>query len=162
MKRIMFILAVTLAALTPLRAAEGVLAPSVQLPTTDGATVALSGLRGRIVLVDFWASWCAPCKASFPLLDALHRELATKGVTVLAVNVDERRRDMDAFLADRPHVMPVLLDPKGATAAAFRVKAMPTSFILDRLGRIRFTHAGYTAGTIQQYRQEIGALLAEK
>jgi len=142
-------------------AAESPFAPKLQLMDPDGTPTSLAALRGRVVLVDFWASWCAPCKASFPLLDAIHRDLHEKGVDVLAINVDERRRDMDAFLADRTHAMPVLVDPRGIAAKAFSVQAMPTSFILDRLGRIRFTHTGYTASTIQRYREEIAVLLAE-
>jgi len=144
------------------RAMESPMAPSIQLPATDGATISLADLRGKVVLVDFWASWCAPCKASFPLLDALRRDLGGKGVEVVAINVDERRRDTEAFLSDRQHDMPVLLDSKGVAAQAFGVQAMPTSFILDRAGRIRFTHTGYTAATVQRYREEIAMLLAER
>ena len=137
-------------------------APELRLPASDGGTVNLADFRGRVVLVDFWASWCAPCKASFPLLDALRRDLQPKGVEVLAVNVDERRRDMDAFLADRSHSMPILIDPKGVAAQAFGVQAMPSSFVIDRSGKIRFAHAGYTATTVQRYREEIAMLLAER
>src|SRR5512138_2346761 len=114
-------------------------APELTAATADGRAVKLSELRGQVVLVDFWASWCAPCKTSFPALDALSREYRPRGVEVLAVNVDERRRDADAFLAARPHSMTVLFDPKGASAESFGVKGMPTSFLIDRQGVIRFT-----------------------
>ena len=161
-RTLIFSACVALIAVAALRAAESPLAPAVHLPDADGASISLADLRGKVVLVDFWASWCAPCKASFPLLDTLRRDLRGKGVEVVAINVDERRRDMDAFLADRKHDMPVLVDSKGVAAQAFGVQAMPTSFILDRAGRIRFTHTGYTAATVQRYREEIAMLLAER
>ena len=136
-------------------------APKLELPALDGTLTRLSDLRGKVVLVDFWASWCIPCKASFPALDALHRELHNRGLEVLAVNVDERRRDADAFLAGRSPAMTVLFDPRGATPAAFNVRAMPSSAVIDRAGNIRFTHEGYSNKTLESYRREIATLLAE-
>jgi len=145
-----------LAAADPPRAA-----PSVVLQSGDGARVELSRYRGKVVLVDFWASWCAPCKTSFPALDALYREYEPQGLDVLAVNLDERRRDADAFLDAHPHQMTVLFDLKGASPAAFGVKGMPSSFVIDRSGKIRFTHMGYSGNVDQSYRREIVQLLAE-
>jgi thiol-disulfide isomerase/thioredoxin len=123
--------------------------------------VQLSDYEGKIVVIDFWASWCPPCKASFPALDALFREYQARGVEVLAVNVDERRRDADAFLAARPHSLTVLYDAEGASAAAFGVKGMPSSFVVDRSGNIRFTHMGYSGNVDETYRRELAQLLAE-
>ncbi|MGE5360591.1 MAG: TlpA family protein disulfide reductase [Bacteroidales bacterium] len=137
-------------------------APDLRLPTAAGSTLALSDLRGEVILVDFWASWCAPCQASFPALSDLHAELHDRGFEVVAVNVDERRDDADAFLAARPHAMPVVFDPAGDAPSAFGVSAMPTSFLLDRDGRVRFVHVGYTSKTIDAYRREIDGLLAER
>jgi thiol-disulfide isomerase/thioredoxin len=144
----------------PARAAERS-APKLELPGIDGTVTRLSDLRGKVVLVDFWASWCAPCKASFPALDGLYRELHDRGFEVLAVNVDERRRDADAFLARRSPALTVLFDPKGASPAAFNVRAMPTSALIDRTGTIRFTHEGYSNKTLDDYRRELATLLAE-
>src|SRR5580765_3905282 len=93
-------------------------APAIVLQSADGARVELSSYHGKVVLVDFWASWCAPCKTSFPALDGLYREYAALGLDVLAVNLDERRRDADAFLDAHPHQMTVLFDPKGASPVA--------------------------------------------
>jgi thiol-disulfide isomerase/thioredoxin len=137
-------------------------APDVTLQAEDGTPVRLGQFAGRIVLIDFWASWCAPCKTSFPALDALYREYRPRGVEVLAVNLDERRRDADAFVAARPHEMPVLYDVKGDAPRAFGVKGMPSSFIIDRGGTIRFTHMGYSANIGQQYRQELDLLLSSR
>ena len=135
-------------------------APNVTLQGADGVTVA--AYKGKILLVDFWASWCPPCKASFPALDSLYREYQPRGVEVLAVNLDERRRDADAFLGDHPHRLMVLFDPKGASPVAFGVKGMPSSFLIDKAGNIRFTHMGYSGNVDESYRQEIVQLLAER
>lgn len=150
-----------LAAATLVAAAPPRRAPDITLQSADGTAVRIADLKGKVVLVDFWASWCAPCKASFPALDALYREYHARGVEVLAVNLDERRRDADAFLAGRPHALTVLLDPKGVSAEAFGVQGMPSSFVLDRTGTIRYTHMGYSDNVADRYRQELTALLAE-
>jgi thiol-disulfide isomerase/thioredoxin len=135
--------------------------PDLALIDGAGQTVRLADLKGRVVLVDFWASWCVPCRASFPALDALQRDFADRGLVVLAVNVDEDRRNADGFLAARPHTMRVIFDAKGRAAEAFELKGMPSSFLIDRTGRVRFTHMGYTEKTIAQYRGEVLQLLGE-
>jgi len=136
-------------------------APDVTLHSADGAAVQLAAYKGKILLVDFWASWCVPCKTSFPALDAIYREYQPRGLEVLAVNLDEQRKDADQFLAAHPHVMTVLFDPKGAAPLAFGVKGMPTSYLIDRRGTIRFTHMGYSGDVDRSYRREIAQLLAE-
>jgi cytochrome c biogenesis protein CcmG, thiol:disulfide interchange protein DsbE len=138
------------------------LAPNLTLQSADGSTVELSSYKGKVVLVDFWASWCLPCKTSFPALDSLYREYQPRGLEVLAVNLDERRRDADGFLGNHPHRLTVLFDPKGASPVAFGVKGMPSSFLIDKAGNIRFTHMGYSADVDQSYRQEIAQLLGER
>jgi len=148
-------------AILPGRASANRPAPKLELPAIDGTTIRLSDLRGKVVLVDFWASWCIPCKASFPALDGLYRELHDRGLEVLAVNVDERRRDADAFLAGRSPAMTVVFDPRGAMPSAFNVRAMPSSAVIDRAGNIRFTHEGYSNKTLESYRREIAMLLVE-
>ena len=136
-------------------------APALRLPKADGAAVSLADNRGKVVLVDFWASWCGPCKASFPALDALYQELRDRGFEVIAVNVDQRRADANAFLADKPHTMSVVFDPEGTAPSAYGVTGMPTSFLIGRDGRVRFVHIGYTSKTVDAYRREIEQLLAE-
>jgi cytochrome c biogenesis protein CcmG/thiol:disulfide interchange protein DsbE len=138
------------------------MAPSVELHLADGAIVRPADFKGKVVLVDFWASWCPPCKTSFPELDTLYQSYRGRGLEVLAVNLDERRKDADAFLADHPHVMPVAFDPKGDSALAFAVRGMPSSIVIDRGGNIRFTHMGYSGKVLDSYREEINLLLSER
>jgi thiol-disulfide isomerase/thioredoxin len=136
-------------------------APAVQLRLTDGTTTRPSTYKGSVLLVDFWASWCVPCKISFPALDALYRQYRDQGLQVVAVNLDERQKDADAFLAAHAHVMPVAFDPKGESAQAFALRGMPSSVLIDRSGNIRFTHMGYSTSVLDHYRDEIRLLLAE-
>jgi thiol-disulfide isomerase/thioredoxin len=136
-------------------------APDITLNEDTGSTIRLSDLKGKVTLVDFWASWCIPCRTSFPAIDALQKELADKGLKVIAVNVDEDRRNAEQFLATRPHTMTIAFDPKGRAAEAFKLKGMPSSILIDRSGRIRFSHMGYTEKTLAQYRFEILQLLGE-
>jgi len=143
------------------RGAADKMAPSIAVQTLDGKTVRLFETSGRVALVDFWASWCEPCKASFPALDALSSSLRERGVDVLAVNVDEKRKNADAFLARQPHTIRVLLDPRMSAAEAFKVNAIPTAFIIDQRGRIRFTHPAYGVEAIDIFRREIAGLLEE-
>jgi len=136
--------------------------PDVVLRSADGTAVQLAAYKGKVLLVDFWASWCVPCKASFPALDAIYREYQPRGLEVLAVNLDEERRHADAFLSVHPHRMTVLFDPRGAAPVAFGVKGMPTSFVIDKTSTIRFTHMGYSGDVDVRYRQEITQLLSER
>ena len=137
-------------------------APDISLPALSGKPIRIAELKGRVVLLDFWASWCVPCRKSFPEVDALYRELRTRGFEVVAINVDEQQRNASAFLEKYPHSMPIAFDPEGKAATAFDLKAMPSTMILDRGGHIRFTHMGYTEKTIAQYRAEILQLLGEQ
>jgi cytochrome c biogenesis protein CcmG/thiol:disulfide interchange protein DsbE len=135
--------------------------PPLEFTAPNGQTARLSDFKGQVVLVDIWASWCPPCKSSFPSLDALYQEFHSQGLAVLAVSVDERRRDAEAFLSRHPHQMQIFLDPKGRTPEAFGVSAMPSSFLIDRRGNVRFRHTGYTPATLGAYREEISTLLEE-
>jgi thiol-disulfide isomerase/thioredoxin len=136
-------------------------APDITLATINGKPMRVADLKGNVVLLDFWASWCIPCRKSFPAVDALYAELKDKGLVVVAVNVDEQQKNAYTFLEKFPHTMTVAFDPKGAVAQAFKLEAMPSSLIVDRSGHIRYRHMGYTEKTIAQFRAEVLQLLGE-
>lgn len=136
-------------------------APSIRLPSADGKVVSLADYKGKVVLIDFWASWCGPCRQAFPAINDLYGELKDRGFEVIAVNLDEQRKDADEFLSKRPHEMKVVFDPKGTSATSFSLGGMPSSFVIDREGRVQFTHTGYTTATLADYRREVLSLLRE-
>ena len=116
-------------------------------------------LKGKIIVVDFWASWCAPCAKSFPVLDELQKKYADR-VVVLAVNVDEKKSKMDAFLAKHTVAFTIVRDAEQKLVAAVEPATMPTSFILDATGKVRFLHNGFHGeDTRKEYLSEIESLL---
>jgi thiol-disulfide isomerase/thioredoxin len=122
--------------------ARSVSAPRFSLPTRQG-TVSLDSLRGKVVLIDFWASWCEPCRRSFPWMSALYDRYAPKGFDIVAIDLDKSRDAAEAFLGEFHAPFQVAFDPSGKTAEAFKVSAMPSSFLVDRTGAILYAHAGF-------------------
>jgi thiol-disulfide isomerase/thioredoxin len=118
------------------------LAPVFSLPTETG-TVALDSLRGSVVLLDFWASWCGPCQKSFPWLGSMQARYGAKGLRIVAVNLDKSRGSALEFLEKHPASFTVAFDPSGKTARAFRVAGMPTSVLIGPDGGILYTHPGF-------------------
>ena len=118
-------------------------------------------LRGKVVYVDFWASWCAPCRVSFPVLDSLADKYAAQGFAVVGVNQDESARDRDAFRKKVPVRFTLVEDGGHNIAKLFDVKAMPSGYLIDRKGVLRYVHAGFDATTPQKLESEIMQLLKE-
>jgi thiol-disulfide isomerase/thioredoxin len=117
-------------------------------------------LRGKVILVDFWASWCGPCKQSFPALNDLQKQFADKGVVIVAINVDESRSDMEAFLKQHPAAFTVVRDVSQKLVEKAGVETMPSSFLVGADGRIRAVHSGFKGeDTRKKYIEEITALL---
>jgi thiol-disulfide isomerase/thioredoxin len=122
----------------------------------------LPSLKGKVALVDFWASWCAPCKASFPAFDRLNAEFASRGLVILAISVDEKPAAFTAFVKKYQPPFATLLDGGHKLVEALRVPAMPTSYLIGRDGRVRFLHAGFHGtATEQELHSQIETLLAE-
>jgi thiol-disulfide isomerase/thioredoxin len=118
---------------------------------------------GHVTIVDFWASWCAPCKASFPAYAKILNDYADRGLVLVAVSVDEKKSNYDAFLKKQRPPFPTLLDERKQLVAAVKVPAMPTSYILGRDGRVRYVHSGFHgAETEKEIRAQLDALFAEK
>jgi thiol-disulfide isomerase/thioredoxin len=158
------VLVLALAAHPALALEAGDPAPAFTLPglrVTDAGSATLDAFRGKVVYVDFWASWCAPCLISIPLLNELRERLVAQGAAfeVLAVNVDSDPEDGIEFLLDEPVNYVVLSDPAGATPAQYQVKGMPTSFLLDRNGRIQLIHEGFKRSDIEMIETHIRQLL---
>jgi thiol-disulfide isomerase/thioredoxin len=119
-------------------------------------------MKGRVILLDFWASWCAPCKSSFPAMEELHKRCASQGLTIVAVSVDENRQDMERFVKSEHISFAIVRDAAQKLVAAADVASMPTSFLIDRTGKIRFVHNGFQGDqTVKKYREEIEMLLKE-
>lgn len=137
-------------------------APAVRLPElSGGGDVTLESLRGKVVYLDFWASWCGPCRVSFPILEALASELGPDGFEVLAINVDEVESDAQEFLSDVPVSYLVVRDAEGVSPQAYGILGMPTGYLIDREGVVREIHQGFRKSDGDQLRAEIVKLLGE-
>jgi len=141
---------------------EGDRAPEIAAKKDAATPLRLSAYKGQVVLLDFWASWCGPCKQSFPWMNALHAKYAAQGLRIVAVNVDPRREDGERFLAQRPAQFLVGWDPDGATPAAYEVKAMPSSVLIGADGRVLHVHAGFRDEDAAALEVRIAAALADR
>ncbi|WP_347989384.1 TlpA disulfide reductase family protein [Methylomonas sp. AM2-LC] len=137
-------------------------APNCALSSLDvSERYDLQRFKGKVVYVDFWASWCGPCVQSFPYMNTLDKELKEKGLQVLGVNLDENSEDAKQFVSQTPPEFMVAADDNGACAKEFGVKAMPSTFLVDRKGVIREIHYGFRPGEAKEFRSKVEQLLAE-
>lgn len=136
--------------------------PSCTLTAMDGKSIAgLQELRGEVVYVDFWASWCPPCVRSFPFMNQLEHEFKDQGLHIIGVNLDEKVTDAKTFLDKYPVDFDIALDPNKQCVSDFGVMAMPTSYLIDRKGVIRHVHQGFRTGEAEKLRLAIEYLLTE-
>jgi peroxiredoxin len=152
-------LAVTLEA--PALPAAGAAAPDFALKNAAGKNLRLSELRGEVVLLNFWATWCGPCRQELPHLDKIHGQYRNAGLTVLAINIDNDRANAEAMLQKLGVRVPTLYDADKRVSKLYEVDTMPLTVIIDRDGRVRYVHRGYRAGFEQKYEQQVRELLRQ-
>ncbi len=143
-------------------AARAADAPAFALASAQGAAVSLDSLRGKVVLVDFWASWCIPCLKSFPWLDEMQAKYGAKGLQVVGVNLDKTAAEAERFLKRVPHAFTILYDPSGDSAKTYGVKAMPSSYLIDRRGALILDHGGFRDADKETLEAAILAALESK
>ncbi len=134
----------------------GVFAPA------HAASLDLTPYRGKVVYLDFWASWCTPCHLSFPWMNEIQASYGAEGLVILAVNLDRDRAKADEFLATDRGQLNILYDPKGDIARQFNFKDMPTAFLIGRDGKVHSVHSGFEIGNKNAYLADVVSLLHQK
>jgi cytochrome c biogenesis protein CcmG/thiol:disulfide interchange protein DsbE len=137
-------------------------APAFSLAARDGGQISLAQLKGKVVYLDFWASWCGPCRKSFPWMNALQSKLGSQGLQVVGVNLDEKSDDAARFLKENPAQFAVLLDPKGVTPGQYGIKGMPSSLLIGRDGKVIFEHSGFNEADRAELEKKIQTALGGK
>jgi len=117
--------------------------------------------KGKVIYLDFWASWCGPCRKSFPWMNAMQAEYQTQSFTVLSINLDHSKDLATKFLLTNPADFPIIYDPKGKLAKKFKVRGMPSSYLINKEGEIVSAHVGFNTSKQMKYEAEIKTLLAE-
>lgn len=131
-------------------------------PIGESQNSGLSQYKGKVLYVDFWASWCGPCAQSFPFMNEMHQQLKDQGLQIVGINLDENTDDAKAFLAKLPASFMVVADASKQCAKDFDVKAMPSSYLIDRKGIIHHIHLGFRPGEAQEIRLLVEKLLSDK
>jgi thiol-disulfide isomerase/thioredoxin len=136
-------------------------APDFNLPARGGSTIDLAQYKGQVVMINFWASWCVPCRQEMPLLDSIYKKYKPLGFTLLSVNVEPEQKDAESFLKQTPVTFPVVFDAKSKVSGLYNVQGMPTTVFIDRKGKVRLMHVSYKAGDENLYMDQIRSLLRE-
>jgi peroxiredoxin len=136
-------------------------APEFTLKSRGGQNLRLSDYRGQVLLINFWASWCGPCRQEMPLLENLYKRYNKLGFTIMGVNVDTDSTKANNYLRDISVTFPIVYDTTNAVSKSFNVNAMPTTVIVDRNGNMRFLHQGYQPGYENDYKKEVVQLIKE-
>ena len=136
-------------------------APDFTLPSKAGAALKLSQYRGKVVMLNFWASWCGPCRKEMPLMDQIYKKYTAAGFVLLGVNVDNDSTDAQKFLSQVPVSFPIAYDRDNKVAKMYEVATMPSTVFIDRKGHVRQLHRGYKDGDENDYLAEIRSLIRE-
>jgi peroxiredoxin len=140
---------------------EGQTAPDFALKSSTGENLRLSEYRGDVVMINFWATWCGPCRQEMPLLDELYSRYNRVGFNLLGVNIDDDSRRAMQMVEELGVNFPVLFDARKEVSKLYEVEAMPVTVIVDRQGTVRFVHHGYKPGYEEKYLDQIRSLLRE-
>jgi len=154
-------LALSLPGLAAAAAAPGSAAPDFALAARDGGKVRLADLKGQVVMINFWATWCGPCRQEMPLLAQLNTKYEPLGFTLLGVNVEPDSAAAVTWLKSMPVTFPILFDTDSAVAGSFGVEGMPSTVFVDRKGQVRYIHRGYKPGDEAKYADMIRSLVKE-
>jgi peroxiredoxin len=134
-------------------------APDFTLKSNSGKNIKLSEYRGQVVMLNFWASWCGPCRQEMPLLDDIQKRYSKLGFTILGVNVEENSKQAKAMLREIPVDFPILFDTTNKVSKLYNVSAMPSTVLIDRDGNLAYLHKGYKPGDEAKYKQWIKKLV---
>lgn len=148
-------------AFTPSSADEAPDFPMTNIKIDHKDINALSDLRGKVVYLDFWASWCVPCRRSFPWMNAMHSKYKKQDLVIIAINLDQEPELAKQFLAELPAAFHIEYNPSGSIAEKYQLLGMPSSYLIDKNGVIRVAHAGFFQAKQARYEAQISALLAE-
>lgn len=136
-------------------------APDFTLKSREGKNIKLSELRGQVVMLNFWASWCGPCRQEMPALEKLYQRYSPVGFTILGVNTETDSEEALDWLKDMEISFPILLDTMNQASELYSVMAMPTTILIDRDGNMRYMHKGYVPGVENEYQEQIRTLVKE-
>jgi thiol-disulfide isomerase/thioredoxin len=160
---IVYLLVLVFTSYTAYAAETGKAMPDCALsPLGKSETASLKQFKGKVIYVDFWASWCGPCAKSFPFLNEMHQQLNDKGLQIVGVNLDEKPDDAKAFLAKYPSSFTIMADVSKQCAKDFDVKAMPSSYIIDQHGTVQHIHLGFKPGEAKEIRMIVEKLMDVK
>jgi len=160
-KKIVILFSVVLASVAASAGPVSGPAPNFTLDMLGGGQMSLAEHKGNVVMVNFWATWCAPCRQEMPHLEALHQRYSSLGFTLLGVNVEEDSSGAEDWLAETPVSFPILFDPQSSVSELYDVIAMPSTVMIDREGNLRYLHHGYKPGYENEYQNQIRALIRE-
>ena len=163
MKNLLLGLTLSVFAATSLASSDltGQAAPDFALKSSSGDNLRLSEYRGDVVMVNFWATWCGPCRQEMPLLDELYSRYERVGFSLLGVNIDDDSRKAMNMVSELGVSFPVLFDARKEVSKLYKVEAMPVTVLIDREGTIRYVHHGYKPGYEDKYLNQIRSLLRE-
>ena len=151
-----------LAPASALALTAGEAAPNFDLPARSDGSISLSKLSGNVVYVDLWASWCGSCRKSFPLMTQLQEKYGSQGLKIVAVNIDKKRENAEKFLAELSPNFSIAFDPDGSVPKSYSMKTMPSSYVIDRSGKIERVIEGFHGESAQEIESAIQAALAQK